>query len=147
MSILAASTTFTSPPVEFGKLSPMLIAFGTATAGVLVEAFAPREHRYRIQVGLSLLGLAVAFAAVIGLHNSGANVVAQGSVAVDGTTLFLQGTILVIVAVHRLPADLRAQDRPEPGRLSRRRAPRSPARTPAGTSGYGRQTTRRSSRC
>ena len=96
MSILAASATFTAPPVEFSKLSPMLIAFGTATLGVLIEAFAPRAHRYRIQVGLALVGIAASFAAVLVLARTPATTVAQGSVAIDGTTLFLQGTILVI---------------------------------------------------
>ena len=113
MSVLAAASTtapFVAPHVEFGKLSPMLIAFGTATLGILVEAFAPRAHRYRIQVGLALLGIAVAFGAVVALHNSGANLVAQGAVAVDGTTLFLQGTILVIAFVGLLVVAERKTD-------------------------------------
>jgi NADH-quinone oxidoreductase subunit N len=99
MSVLAASSTvapFVAPHVEFGKLSPMLIAFGTATLGILVEAFAPRKQRYGIQVGLSLIGIAAAFGAVLALAGTTPSVVAQGSVAIDGTTLFLQGTILVI---------------------------------------------------
>ncbi len=95
MSALAAST-FTVPPVEFGKLSPMLIAFGAATVGILVEALVPRAQRYRIQVGLALVGIAASFGAVLALAKTGVEVVAQGSVAIDGTTLFLQGTILVI---------------------------------------------------
>ena len=94
--LAAATTTFVAPHVEFGKLSPMLIAFGAATLGVLVEAFSPRAARYRIQVGVALVGIAAAFAAVLALAGSGAHLVAQGAVAVDGTTLFLQGTILVI---------------------------------------------------
>jgi NADH-quinone oxidoreductase subunit N len=101
VSILVASAStvtanFVAPPVEFSKLSPMLIAFATATLGILVEAFAPRAHRYRIQVGLALVGIAASFAAVLTLSRTPATVVAQGSVAIDGTTLFLQGTILVI---------------------------------------------------
>ena len=87
---------FNAPHVEFGKLSPMLIVLGAATAGVLVEAFVPRAGRYRAQVTLTLAALAAAFAAVVALHNTPAELVAQGAVAVDKTTLFLQGTILVI---------------------------------------------------
>jgi len=98
--ILAAASSgaapFTAPHVEFGKLSPMLIVLGAATLGVLVEAFAPRTARYRVQVGLTLVALAAAFAAVVALHNSPNLIAAQGAVAVDKTTLFLQGTILVI---------------------------------------------------
>jgi NADH-quinone oxidoreductase subunit N len=100
----AAATTpapapFHVPSVEFGKLSPMLIVLGVATAGVLVEAFAPRAARYRIQVTFTLAGLIAAFAAVIALHNVPSQLVAEGSVAIDRTTLFLQGTILVIALI------------------------------------------------
>ncbi|MGH3415198.1 MAG: NADH-quinone oxidoreductase subunit N, partial [Actinocrinis sp.] len=101
MAILATAASgtaapFVAPHVEFGKLSPMLIVLGVATVGVLIEAFAPRAARYRLQVTLALVGLAAAFAAVVALHNSPAQLVAQGAVALDKTTLFLQGTILVI---------------------------------------------------
>jgi NADH-quinone oxidoreductase subunit N len=102
--ILAAAAAanpapFVAPHVEFGKLSPMLVVFGAATVGVLVEAFAPRAARYRAQVTLTLLALAAAFAAVIALHNAPTGVVAQGAVAIDKTTLFLQGTILIIAFI------------------------------------------------
>jgi NADH-quinone oxidoreductase subunit N len=90
---------FSAPHVEFGKLSPMLIVLGAATAGVLVEAFVPRAARYRTQVALTLASIAAAFAAVVALHNTPSELVAQGSVAVDKTTLFLQGTILVIAFI------------------------------------------------
>src|ERR1700737_1137669 len=111
MSILAEATAlaqntvgtgtapFTAPHVEFGKLSPMLIVLGAATAGVLVEAFVPRAGRYRTQVALTLASLAAAFAAVVSLHNAPTQLVAQGAVAIDKTTLFLQGTILVIAFI------------------------------------------------
>ncbi len=104
-SILAAATTasttapFTAPHVEWGKLSPMLIVLGAATVGVLVEAFGPRKARYRLQVGLTLVALAAAFAAVIALHNTPGSIAAAGAVAVDKTTLFFQGTILVIAFI------------------------------------------------
>ena len=91
-----APAPFNVPNVEFSKLSPMLIVLGVATAGVLVEALAPRAARYRVQVTLTLAGLIAAFVAVVALHNAPAELVAQGSVAIDRTTLFLQGTILII---------------------------------------------------
>jgi NADH-quinone oxidoreductase subunit N len=91
-----AAAPFTAPHVEFGKLSPMLIVLGAATLGVLVEAFAPRAARYRAQVTLTIAALAAAFAAVVALHNAPTQVVAEGAVAIDKTTLFLQGTILII---------------------------------------------------
>jgi NADH-quinone oxidoreductase subunit N len=105
-----AATTFSVPPVEFGKLSPMLITFGAATLGILVEALVPRAGRYRLQVGLALVGIAAAFGAVLALAKTSVQVVAQGSVAMDGTTLFLQGTILVIAFVGFLVVAERKTD-------------------------------------
>jgi NADH-quinone oxidoreductase subunit N len=106
MSILAEAATgaaqFHAPPVEFAKLSPMLIVLGAATAGVLVEAFFPRKRRYHAQVTLTLVAFAAAFAAVVSLHNAPTQIVAQGAVAIDKTTLFLQGTILVIAFIGAL---------------------------------------------
>jgi NADH-quinone oxidoreductase subunit N len=106
MAILAAASTaasttapFTAPHVEFGKLSPMLIVLGAATLGVLVEAFVPRAARHRTQFTLTLAALSAAFAAVIALHNAPTQVVAEGAVAIDKTTLFLQGTILIIALI------------------------------------------------
>ena len=50
----------TAPSVAYGQLAPMLIVFGVAVVGVLVEAFLPRKLRYRAQLSLSLAGLFVA---------------------------------------------------------------------------------------
>ena len=33
------------PPIDYGALLPMLILFGAACVGVLIEAFAPRRSR------------------------------------------------------------------------------------------------------
>ena len=33
------------PHIEYGRLAPILIVFGAAVVGVLVEAFAPRDQR------------------------------------------------------------------------------------------------------
>ena len=54
-----------TPTVEYGLLSPMLIVFGAAVAGVLVEAFLPRRNRYSAQLVLTLGGLVAAFVAVV----------------------------------------------------------------------------------
>jgi NADH-quinone oxidoreductase subunit N len=102
---LAAATAgapFSTPHVEYGKLSPMLIVFGAATVSVLVEALAPRTARYRMQVTLSLLALIAALVAVIALHNSPAVTIAAGAVRLDGTTLFIQGTLLVMSIISVL---------------------------------------------
>ena len=105
-----------TPNVEYGLLAPMLIVFGAAIAGVLVEAFVSRERRYAVQVVLSLVGLAAAFVAVVQLarelHGGVGRTAVAGAVAVDAPTLFLQGTILLVgilgillIAERRIPAE------------------------------------------
>ncbi len=105
-----------TPSVEYGLLSPMLIVFGAAIAGVLVEAFVSRERRYAVQVALSLVGLAAAFVAVVQLarelHGAVGRTAVVGAVAVDAPALFLQGTILLVgilgillIAERRVPAE------------------------------------------
>jgi NADH-quinone oxidoreductase subunit N len=90
-----------APTIEYAELLPMLIVFGAAIIGVLIEAFVPRAPRHRLQVGLALVALIAAFAAVIWL--AGTSVVgAAGSVAIDGPALFLQGVILVLAAISVL---------------------------------------------
>lgn len=89
------------PKIEYAQLSPTLIVLGAAVIGILLEAFLPRKLRYGAQLVLSALGLVGAFAAVLGLAISGhattkAAVAGMGAIAVDGPTLFLQGTILLV---------------------------------------------------
>ena len=52
------------PSIAYGQLAPMLIVFGVAVAGVLVEAFLPRRSRYPAQLALSLGGLLAILAVV-----------------------------------------------------------------------------------
>jgi NADH-quinone oxidoreductase subunit N len=90
-----------APKIEYGQLSPTLIVLGVAVIGILIESFLPRRLRYGAQLILSALGLACAFAAVLGLAISGyatskAAVAGMGALAIDGPTLFLQGTILLV---------------------------------------------------
>ena len=42
--------------LDYAALAPMLILFGAACLGVLVEAFVPRRSRHPVQLSLSLLG-------------------------------------------------------------------------------------------
>ena len=57
--------TLPTPSIEYFLLCPMLIVFGVAVAGVLVEAFVPRRLRYGAQVTLTFGGLVAAFVAVL----------------------------------------------------------------------------------
>ncbi|SCD71485.1 NADH dehydrogenase subunit N [Streptomyces sp. DvalAA-14] len=93
-----------APKIEYAQLSPVLIVFGVAMLGILIEAFVPRKSRYTAQVVLAVVGLAAAFAAVVALAEKGygttkAHIAAMGAVAVDGPALFLQGTILLVAIV------------------------------------------------
>jgi NADH-quinone oxidoreductase subunit N len=102
----APKEKFNAPVIEYAQLTPVLIVIGVAVVGVLVEAFVPRRARYYTQVFLTVVALAAAFAAVVGLAAGGygttkAHIAAMGAIAVDGPALFLQGTILLtsLVAV------------------------------------------------
>ncbi|WP_431944602.1 NADH-quinone oxidoreductase subunit NuoN [Actinacidiphila sp. bgisy167] len=96
-----AADKIEAPKIEYAQLAPILIVFGVAVLGILLEAFLPRRFRYAGQVGLAAVGLAAAFAAVVALAAGGyattkAHIAAMGAVAVDGPALFLQGTILLV---------------------------------------------------
>ncbi|MDF3293186.1 MULTISPECIES: NADH-quinone oxidoreductase subunit NuoN [Streptomyces] len=93
-----------TPKIEYAQLSPVLIVFGAAVLGVLVEALLPRRSRYIAQLGVSVVGLAAAFAAIVALAADGyastkSHIAAMGAVAVDGPALFLQGTIVLVALV------------------------------------------------
>lgn len=108
----------TPPSIEYGVLAPMLLVFGVAVAGVLVEAFAPRTARYRIQVGLTLAGLATALAALVNAYaqtGPAGRVAAVGAVAVDRPALFLQGVILAVAVLGVLLIAERESSRPGSG--------------------------------
>jgi NADH-quinone oxidoreductase subunit N len=99
-----AVATIPTPHIQYGQLSPMLVVFGVAVVGVLVEAFVPRAQRRSVQLVLTIGALAVAFVLTIVVaatgslfaHGSPGNAAAMGAVGVDGPSLFVWGTILVL---------------------------------------------------
>ncbi|HEY5399027.1 MAG TPA: NADH-quinone oxidoreductase subunit NuoN [Trebonia sp.] len=113
MSLAAAAVTaavpgaIPAPSIEYSQLAPMLVVFGAAVVGVLVEAFAPRELRRAIHLLVTFGALVAAFvwtcviaaSSTIFAHGSAGHSAAEGAVAVDRPTLFIQGTILVLAAV------------------------------------------------
>jgi NADH-quinone oxidoreductase subunit N len=104
-------TDFTLPSIDYQAISPMLILFGAACLGVLVEAVLPRRGRYPVQLGLSLAAILAGFVAVVAL--AGTEVVtAGGAVAIDGPALFMQGSLLLFGFLGLL---LMAERRVEPG--------------------------------
>ena len=101
MSTVIALTPIPTPTIEYGKLAPLLIVLAAAVISVLVEAFVRREARRPIQLIVVFGALIVAFVSLVGL--AGTRVIAaEGSVAIDGPTLFLQGTVLVLALVGAL---------------------------------------------
>jgi NADH-quinone oxidoreductase subunit N len=84
-----------APSIDYGALSPMLIVFGAAVVAVLVEAFAPSSRRRGLQVITCVVGLLAAFVAVVLLAGTETLTIA-GAIAIDGPTLFLQGTLVVL---------------------------------------------------
>lgn len=100
-SLSGLTTVFVATKINYGAVLPMLVVFGAAMIGVLVEAFAPRTQRYVAQVGVALVGLVAALGAVVlGIDHQGSTL--AGAVIVDGPALFLQGTILVLSALSVL---------------------------------------------
>jgi len=89
------------PDIDYGALAPMLILFGAACLGVLFEAMLPKTRRHSFQLGLALLASVAALVAVIVERNTRI-VTIGGAVAVDGPTLFLQGSILLLGIVSLL---------------------------------------------
>ncbi|MCX4675038.1 NADH-quinone oxidoreductase subunit NuoN [Streptomyces sp. NBC_01433] len=99
----APGQKFEAPNIEYGQLAPVLIVIGAAVLGILVEAFVPRRARYHTQVFLTVVALAASFAAVLALaadgYASDPHLAAMKAIAIDGPTLFLQGTILLVSVV------------------------------------------------
>jgi NADH-quinone oxidoreductase subunit N len=104
-------TTFEAPTIEYGPLTPLLIVFGVALAGVLVEAFVPRARRYLVQTVLAAVGLLAALVATVVVATDAperadgaahGSIVAAGAIAVDGPSLFIWGVLLVLSLVSVL---------------------------------------------
>jgi NADH-quinone oxidoreductase subunit N len=89
-------TQFQVAQVDYAAIAPMLVVFGGAIIGVLVEAFAPRSVRYAAQVGLAVATLVAALVVLVTVSVDAQGVTLERAVVVDGPTLFLQGAILLM---------------------------------------------------
>jgi NADH-quinone oxidoreductase subunit N len=87
---------FVAPTLDYALLAPMLIVFGGALIGVLIEAFAPRQSRASSQLFITLATLATSLATLIQNRTSSSTTVAMGSVTFDGAGFLLQASILII---------------------------------------------------
>ena len=95
------STYVHAPSISYSALMPILIVLGAACVGVLFEALLPRPARYPAQVGLTVAALIASLIDVISLHDRSMTTV-SGAVAIDGVSLFIQGTILILAALSVL---------------------------------------------
>jgi NADH-quinone oxidoreductase subunit N len=95
---------FTKPTIEYADIWPLLVVFGVACLGVVIEAFVSRERRFLVQTVLTGAGLVAALvgtvlvwrdAEVLGDGAARGAIDVEGTVVVDGPTLFLWGLILV----------------------------------------------------
>ena len=96
---------YVKPTIEYAELSPLLIVLAVACLGVIVEAFLPRERRHVVQSTLAGVGVLAALGATIavglnldpaGADGAGQGLVgAEGSIVVDGPTIYLWGLVLV----------------------------------------------------
>ena len=89
---------FPVPQLEYQNLAPVLIVLVAALLGVLVEAFLPRAARFRAQLVVSFGGLLIALATLFFAGDTD-GIIAEGAIAWDGPTRFLQGLILVLSVV------------------------------------------------
>ncbi len=109
MSTLLSAGVSSGPSVAYSAISPILVVYIAAIAGVLTEAFAPRASRFAAQVAIAVLGLVGALVAVAAVHDTRTTTV-SGALAIDGTGLFLQGSILVLAILSVLLVAERSVD-------------------------------------
>jgi len=101
--------TIPMPGFEYRAMAPFLIVLVAAIVSVLVEGLVPLRARRTIQLFVTAGALLTALVFVITTTSSEEGVVAAGSVTVDGPSLVLQLTILIVailaallVAEHRV---------------------------------------------
>ena len=93
---MTPDTGFQAVSVNYWAIMPILVVFGGALVGVLVEAFVPRRSRHSVQVALTLITLATAFAALVTKARHDKGVTLGGALVIDGPALFQMGAILVL---------------------------------------------------
>jgi NADH-quinone oxidoreductase subunit N len=99
--LVSAVDAIEAPSLSMGALAPLLLVFGAACVGVLVEAFAPRDVRHPVQVAVALVGTVGGLVTSLLLAGS-REVTAGGALAVDGPAVFLMATIAGLGALSIL---------------------------------------------
>ena len=86
----------TAPKLDYALLAPLLIVLGGALFGVLIEALIKRAARGAIQLTIALGSLVLALVYLFISRHTDSNSAAVNSVTIDGVSIFLQGTILIL---------------------------------------------------
>ncbi len=88
--------TIVAPTVEWPLLLPLIVVFGGAVLGVLVEAFAPRPSRYLLQTLIAVVAILAAGASVaMRLGGFESQFLAMETVVLDGPTLIFWMMLLL----------------------------------------------------
>jgi NADH-quinone oxidoreductase subunit N len=96
---------FVKPTIEYADIWPLILVFGVACVGVVVEAFVPRAQRFLVQTLLAGAGIVAALVGTVlvardltvrgdGVARGAIDV--EGTIAVDGPAVFFWGLILVV---------------------------------------------------
>ncbi|WP_018157001.1 NADH-quinone oxidoreductase subunit NuoN [Demetria terragena] len=125
VSVPAAEFVVTK--IEYFGVLPIFLVFGAGLISVLIEAFAPRQSRYVLQLGLTVVALLGALVAVATVARDHQGETAAGGIIIDGPALFLQGAILALgfTAVLAM-AERLDQDQPDNFTQSGATVPGSP---------------------
>ena len=89
----------TAPVLSYSLLAPMLIVFGGAVAGVLVEAFLARAQRAAVQLTISVGTLLLALQQLWRIRDLSSTTAAVNSVTIDKAGIFLQATVVLLALV------------------------------------------------
>ncbi len=101
-TIVPLADTLTFPSFQYRAMAPVLIVLVAAVAAVLVEALVPRGARRGIQLTLTGSALVAALILTIATPPSAKGLVAAGTLAIDGPTLFGWMTILIVALLAML---------------------------------------------
>jgi NADH-quinone oxidoreductase subunit N len=99
---LPLAETLTTPSFQYRAMAPVLIVLVAAILSVLVEGLVPRGARRAVQLYLTGGALVAALVLVVLTPSSVQGLVASGTLAVDGPTLFLQVSILLVALAAML---------------------------------------------
>lgn len=87
---------FQMTQISYAAILPILVVFGGAIVGVLVETFVPRRPRHGLQLALSVLTLIAALLAIVWRAKDAKGATLAGAIVIDGPALVLQGLVVLL---------------------------------------------------